>query len=123
MNMFHDGPIKLVKSDVMDDWYTIEKVEHDGRQEFIRTGSNSESFFDSARISDACVEGTAEEMRDIARAIRSRTRTSHKRCSVYTFGGDAHFRSPRNSQCDGVVPLRYADELADQIERELGEST
>ncbi len=73
----------------------------------------------SARISDADVEGSAYEMREIAKAIRARGRYSAKRCAVYVDGDKVCFRSPRNSSEDGVTNLAFADELATIIETSL----
>lgn len=107
--------IVLQKSDWLDDWYTIELAEHEGRQWLEPTGPNSMTFMDSARISDACVEGTAEEMRTIAEAIKARGSASFKRCAVHVKGDLAYFRSPRNSTRDAEVPLADAEEFAGQV--------
>lgn len=120
------GRIILVKSDCIEDWYMIEKAEHEHRTWWEDTGPNSVKMCDSARISDACVEGTGAEMLGIARGIKSRTRTEFKRCAVEFYypisdeGPYAHFWSPRNSREEGVVSLAEADELADQIIEMLG---
>lgn len=118
--------ITLVKSDWIEDWYTIEKSEHENRQWFAKAGANTYSMCDSARISDACIEGTGAEMLEIARGIKNRTRTEFKRCAVEFYfpisdeGPYVHFWSPKNSRQDGVVSLAEADELADQIIEMLG---
>lgn len=106
--------IVLVKSDWLDDWYTVERAEHEGRTWMEPTGHNSMQFMDSGRISDACVEGTAEEMRGLAKAIKARDSASFKRCAVRVDGELAYFCSPRNSTRDAEVPLADADEFADQ---------
>lgn len=106
--------IVLVKSDVLEDWYTVERAEHEHRQWFEPTGPNSMQFMDTARISDACVEGTAEEMRAIAEAIKARGSASFKRCAVHVKGEIAYFCSPRNSTRDAEVPLADAEEFADK---------
>ena len=111
--------IVLVKDDPESDWYTIEKAVHEHRQWFEQTGKNSFSFMDTARISNACVEGTAEEMIAIAVAIKERTDESFKRCAVLFASDGVHFWSPRNSTVDGLVSLEEADELANQILTEL----
>ena len=105
--------IALQKSDCLDDWYTVERAEHEHRQWMERTGPNSMQLMDSGRISDACVEGTAEEMRALAKAIKARHWASFKRCAVRVEGESAYFCSPRNSTRDAVVPLADADEFAD----------
>lgn len=109
----------LRKSDVLDDWYVIERAEHDNRTWFEQTEPNVMVFRSSARISDADVEGTSAEMLEIAEAIKKRERTWFKRCAVRVDGCAAYFHSPRNSSTDGVVPLEDADELADEILRTL----
>jgi hypothetical protein len=52
------------RSDGMDDWWTIERLEHDGREWMapIPGSPGSMQFMVSARPSDACIEGYAEEM-------------------------------------------------------------
>jgi hypothetical protein len=105
--------IVLVKSDSLDDWYVVERAEHDGCQWLEPTGPNSMRFMDSARISDACVEGTAEEMRELAKAIKARGAASFKRCAVRVDGERAYFCSPRNSTTEAEIPLVDADEFAD----------
>lgn len=121
-----DVKLTLQKCDVpgFDDWYLIERAEHDGREWIEDTGPSSDAYQCSERVSDADVEGTAQEMRDIAEGIRKREPVSFKRCSVrFTKRGGvdvALFSSPRNSQADGVVPLARADELATEITTKLG---
>lgn len=73
------------------------------------------TFMDSARISDACVEGTAAEMLAIANAIKARHWVTFKRCAVRVEGDLAYFCSPRNSTRDAEVPLADAEEFADQV--------
>lgn len=113
-------PIKLTirKSDPDSDWdwWVIERAEHDGRMWMEPTGPNSASLRCSARISDADVEGTADEMKMIAEAIKARSRFSAKRCAVMVEGEQVKFWSPRNSQKDGITTLACADELAKLIE-------
>jgi hypothetical protein len=101
-----------------EDWYLIERAEHDGRTwvETVMVGGHPcMSFMTAARFSDADVEGSAEEMRDIATAIETRSTESHKRCGVDATGDPVKFRSPRNSQRDGECTLVEADALAAQI--------
>ena len=112
--------MKLKMVEQWEDWYTIERADHDGRIWLERTGPNSSAIRCSSRFSDADVEGTTEHMLGIAKAIRERGEYSAKRCSVLISDGKAHFCSPRNSRIDGVVSVAEADELADQIEKELG---
>jgi len=106
--------IVLQKSDWLEDWYTVERAEHEGRIWMEPTGPNSMQLMDTARISDACVEGTAEEMRELAKAIKARGSASFNRCAVRVAGERAYFCSPRNSTRDAEVPLAAADEFADQ---------
>lgn len=76
---------------------------------------------DGAWISDASVEGTAEEMHEIARAIRRSGSYFARRCAVSWSNGCAEFHSPRNSS--GGISQRFtqaeAMALAEQIEREV----
>lgn len=118
--MKHDGALALVKSKWLGNWYTIEKAEHDGREWFEPT-EHGHQFMKSARISDASVEGTLTDMKWLSRAIRERRAEYLKRCAVRVNGEYAFFWSPRNSEHECRVPLKWADDLADQIERAVAE--
>ena len=111
--------IIMKKSDWMDNWYIIELAEHDGREWIENDGPNSFSFKTSARFSDADVEGTDAEMLAIASAIKNGKDASFRRCAVRISGGLAFFSSPRNSEIEGECSLSEAEELAEQIEKEL----
>ena len=102
-----------------EDWYTIERAEHDGRMWMEGRGPNVMALCSSARISDADVEGTGEEMLGIARAIMARDRFSEKRCAVDASCDPVRFWSPRNSMRDGTSSLAEADALAAQIVLEI----
>lgn len=108
------GGLVFLRSDGMDDWWSIERVEHDGR-EWMQPTAYGHSFMRSARVSDADVEGTREEMGEIADAIEARKSFHAKRCAVEVVGDSAQFWSPRNSQRRGSVSLAVADLLAKQI--------
>lgn len=107
--------LALVKADSMEDWYTIERSDHDGREWFEQTGTNCFSLRASCRISDACIEGTSLEMLSIANAINEQKSVSFRRCAVSFEGGKVCFWSPRNSSYPGVVSVAEAEELADKI--------
>lgn len=111
--------ILLEKSEWLDDWYTIVRAKHDGRQWLERAGSNGMKFMCSERISDACVEGTSEEMMQIAKAIKTRSSASFKRCAVWIKGDIAYFCSPRNSTIDAEVALEDADAFAESVIAQL----
>lgn len=107
----------LVKSDGMTDWYTIKREEApEAHREGLVPVEGGMAWFDSARISDACVEGPLDEMKSLAAAIRRRGHARFKRCSVFVNGDVVEFSSPRNSQTPGVATLEEADDLAAQIE-------
>lgn len=116
------GHIKLIKSDDLNSWYTIEKAEHGNKMSTVMDGENSGFFYYSGRICDADIEGTLSEMKEIAKAIRNRERVTFKRCAVDArtcLDDEVHFWSPRNSRTRGVVDVYDAEELATQIEKEL----
>jgi hypothetical protein len=115
-----DAKLNLVRSDGMGDWFTIERAEHANQHWMKPIGNNSMAMMYSGRISDACVEGTAEEMLEIGKAIEDRRYVSFKRCSVDARGERALFNSPRNSLVTASVPMEFAGELAQQIKKELG---
>ena len=119
-----DEALALVTVDSMEDWFLIERAEHDGSswmEPYDFNGSRGFSFMTSARITNADIEGTSGEMLDIAQAIRDRTEAGARRCAVKVDGDRAELWSPRNSSFRASVPLSVADALAEQIEKKLGE--
>jgi hypothetical protein len=115
--------LTLRKSDTLADWYSIEKAEHDGRTWLEKnTELGCMEIMYSGRISNADVEGTADEMLAIAAAIENRSDVCFERCSVEVCGGLTHFDSPRNSTRPGTVTLAEADALAKEIRAKLGET-
>ena len=112
-----DQALAVVKSAWIDDWYCIEWAEHDGQQWLERTAPDVVAFRHSGRVSDADVEGTAEEMRRLAAAIQARGSYHAKRCAVAVDAGVASFCSPRNSTKEQAVTLAVADALAVEILR------
>jgi hypothetical protein len=111
--------IKLNRIDD-DDWFTIVRVEHDGKCWMEQTGKNSFRYMCSERLSpEACIEGTAYEMVALAHAIKNQGMVSFKRCAVHFEEDGVHLRSPKNSERDAVVTREEASDLADQILTEL----
>jgi hypothetical protein len=113
--------VKCVRCEWMDDWFVIELVEHPGLAGFMRDGEHSMSFYSSARVSDACVEGTSYEMLALATAIEKRESESFKRCAAIKCNDTYLLSSPRNSTRDGVITLVEADKLAASIRAVVGE--
>lgn len=103
----------------MDDWYCIERAEHDGREWLEKVGPNGFALRYSGRISDADVEGTGVEMLAIADAIEARSFVRFKRCAVDARKNPVEFESPRNSERAGTCSLAEADELAKEIRSKL----
>lgn len=116
--MSESPKLKLVKCESIEDWYVIERAEHDGR-EWLEPTEYGSKFMCSSRIGDADIEGPPEHIIGIARAIRERGRASFKRCAVRIEGERAYFFSPRNSSVEGETSLAEADALAEQIEKEF----
>lgn len=114
--------LALVKSEWIDDWWLIERAEHDGRTWLEVDADGDTHFRHSSRVGDADVEGTGEEMLALAQAIRARGSYSARRCAVAVDErrGHAAFGSPRNGRVDGVVSLASADALAEEIFTKLG---
>jgi hypothetical protein len=106
-----DEKLTLTKGS-MEDWWLIERAEHDGR-EWIADGA----LMLSSRITNADIEGTGEEMLAIAKAIEDRSRFSALRCSVTVVDGRAELMSPRNSMYAASVTLAVADALAAEIRK------
>lgn len=113
--------LTLRKCESLGDWWVIERAEHDGREWMERSEPNMLAIHTSARFSDnADVEGTSEEMLEIAKAIKARDKFSAKRCAVDATDSEVYFSSPRNSAHDGTTTIEFADELADLIEAKCG---
>ncbi len=98
-----------------DDWYIIERRDHDGETWMEPVGRNAFAIRCSARISDADVEGNSAQMKHVASAIENRGEYHAKRCAVRVCGDLVEFWSPRNSERRGVVTLANADDIAAQI--------
>ena len=123
--------IVMRPSEHLEDWYLIVHAVHDGKEWLEQTGPNSSALRCSERISDADVEGTLEEMHEIARAIQSRGTAFFKRCAVQYVPSDVSyfgsrsprnsngsffgFWSPRNSQEIAEVSVEHADEFAAEV--------
>lgn len=109
----------IVKSDWMEDWWVLEREEHDGREWFERVGPNASALRMSSRIGNADIEGTTREWKGIAAAIRARGSDHNKRCAVSCEPEGVYLSSPRNSIEPTLVDYVSADLLADRIEESL----
>ena len=111
----------LTMIESMDEWYVIEWAEHENLQWFEPTEWGS-MFMTSSRISKADIEGTAEHMLGIARAILDGGEAHYKRCSVRVDGDRCYMSSPRNDIEGGVVHTQDARDLAKYIIATLGDT-
>lgn len=98
----------------LDDWWLIERAEHDSRV-WVEPTKYGTALMCSSRVCDADIEGSPGEMLEIADAIERRGEFHARRCAVHVRGADVHFWSPRNSMKHGVVNLEEADELVTVI--------
>lgn len=112
--------VVVVKSE-LDDWWLVEKAEHDGRTWIgpVSLGEGMGAVMGlqrSARVADAEVEGTGAEMLALALAIEQGRGESFGRCAVDPRGdGSWWISSPRNSIMPGVISGEAALALADDI--------
>lgn len=113
-----DVALTIRKSHFTDDWYLIERAKHDGR-EWLEKYDDGATFMHSARISNADIEGTSDEMLAVANAIETRDEFRAKRCAVKVVGDRVLLWSPRNSRKAASVPLAVADALVAQIRATL----
>lgn len=90
-----------LRTSTLENWYVIERA-------------------DGGRVSDAQVEGTAEQVLAIAEAITERSSACFKRCAVECAKHYVRLWSPRNSQQPACVGIGDADALAADILRKLG---
>ena len=108
--------LTIRKSDNLEDWYVIERAEHDGRMWVRQDAPNVSSLMSSARFSDADVEGTAAEMVALADAIEKRALgLDARRCAVDARKDRVEFWSPRNSSTSGYCTIEEATALAREI--------
>jgi hypothetical protein len=101
--------LTLRKSDWLDDWYLIERAEHDGREWFEVDPARPNCAFlqRSARLGDADTEGTAAEMLAIAGAIETGGSAAFLRCAAERTETGYLIGSPRNSS--ELTPVTFAD--------------
>lgn len=113
--ILYEGALTLSRYEESD-WYRIDRRDHDGR-EWSELEGGVNYYCLSRRIDPrTTVEGTAQEMLWIARAILNRSQDSNKRCAVQVVGDRVRLWSPRNSNdVVGSVPLAVADDLANEI--------
>jgi hypothetical protein len=116
---------KFNPDDPNDEWYVIERAEHDGRRwdEPLPDGHGTRLLKSSRVVSDLAsdVKGTTREMRAIAINIRARRTMSFARCAVDARREPVTFWSPRNSNgAVGECTRAEANALAKQIEEMLG---
>lgn len=113
--------MKLSLRKSSEDWFVIERAEHEHKTWVEPIGPNAAALRDSSRFSDADVEGTKAEMLLIADAIQNRKQYGARRCAVRVVGNVVFFSSPRNSQVEGQCSLQEADDLAAEILNQLGQ--
>jgi hypothetical protein len=113
----------LVKSDEIEDWWIIERKEHDSKQWLAPMGDGGMQLMCSSRPCDADIEGTSAEMLAIAKAINKGQNASFKRCAAVRMVDidGFHYRlcSPRNSRETARLTIEEAEELAADIIEKL----
>lgn len=119
--MNYDGELTLETGECIDDWYIIEKAEHDGR-EWLEPFPGGASLMLSSRISDADIEGTGSQMLALAKAVLAGRAFHAKRCAAEPVENRWELWSPRNSQERGSVPDAVARRLAEKIVAYIGAS-
>lgn len=112
--------IKLKKSEQLNDWYSIVRSEHDGKEWLENVSANICRLMLSERLSpEASIEGSAFEMIEVAKAIKNKESVYFRRIAVHFINeNECYFYSPRNSQNETygtIISFEDANELADQI--------
>lgn len=119
----------LVKCDVLGDWYTLERAEHDGREWVEENGEERIAYGPvnmwcrSARLEKyTCVEGTAAEWRAIAAAIEANDSAEFRRCAAERTEHGYLFYSPRNTKMERrtLLSCDAAKRVAAIIRQTLG---
>lgn len=108
----------LIKSDNMDDWYLIERAEHDGRH-WMEPTQYGMALRCSSRLGNADIEGTSAEMLVIAQSIELGQSASFKRCAAEHTPDGYAMSSPRNSMEPTLITHAEAKELAADIRGKL----
>lgn len=112
-------PLALSKPDANDNWYLIDRRDHDGREWWEPVEYGRKFCCAHRLVSDADVEGTAADMLGIANAIERRGQYHAKRCAVQVCGDLVEVYRPRGNYRRGVVTLADADALAAEIRATL----
>lgn len=117
--------ILLNQVEDMDDWYTIIRAEHEGREWIVKISANCSAYRNSERLDDkgkACIEGNGSEMLSVASAIERKSAVCFKRVAVsYSKENNGFFFwSPKNSEIPVLIPLEDAEDLMRQIYEKLG---
>lgn len=107
----YEGALICRFCDWMEDWFVIDRRDHDHTRWYERT-EYGVAVMCSSRISDADIEGTGAEMLAIADAITARSSESFRRCECIHVDGGFELSSPRNSSFAVFVPYTVADMLA-----------
>lgn len=111
-----DGATTLRPAESIDNWFIIERADHEHKGHFETLSAGSSAYRWSGRISDADIEGSRGEMQALAAAIRASAAFRAKRCAVDAITERVLLWSPRNSQWAGAISKEAALNLADQID-------
>lgn len=118
--------LRLRRCEGFEDWWTIERAVHSGECRTDRLTDEYRTFlahWTAARLGSGYtdIEGPAQEMREIAEAIKARLDVSFKRCAVEWLPNGALLWSPRNSRHPVLITHAQADALAQEIMRSVGD--
>lgn len=117
--------ILLNKVEDMDDWYTIIRAEHEGKEWIEKISEYHSVYRNSERLDDkgqASIEGCGEHIVGVAIAIKNKSAVIFKRIAVaysainYGF----YFWSPKNSERKVLISVEDAEDLMRQIFEKLG---
>lgn len=115
----------LIEKDlVLEDWYSIVRAEHDGREWFEPIPGTERSFqlmCSERLIPEASIEGYGYEMRHMAQCIMNgKNFDSAERCAMSHEADGIHFWRPRsNGDKHAVVSKEDAIQLAELIMMEI----
>ena len=120
--MATDIELAIVKSDVLDDWYTLRRVGVDPNiGEMVPNKYGSSWHMPSRLEPTSCVEGSAGQWDAIATALEHGDSESFKRCAVEFRTDGVYLWSPRNSNVDPpAITVDAAKRLAARIRKVLG---
>ena len=116
-----DVDLRIVLSDSLSGWWTLERANHDGRTWREQVGPNSFQHCAAKRLEPTtCVEGDVGELPALLDAIKTWQADDCKRWAIEPDGDTALVWSPRNSEHSTRVTRRALEAMVAEYEARAG---